>query len=142
MILRQTKDIEIIKSVIFHPDIYPNIIEDEKLTEELLQKAIDKEDHHMLEVFGREGTLGLFYIHKLNEEEYQGHINMLPEYRGGVAYSALNKAEEWLRYNTRCCTVLTEVPKKFKNIYTFLFNANYELFDEDNSMGRFSKEIR
>jgi len=142
MILKQTKDVNTIKEVLFHPAIYPNIVEGEELTEEIIEKVVETEGQHFLEVEGREGTLGVFYIHKVDDKTYYGHINMLPEYRGSIALAALTRAEEWLRYNTRCDIVLTDVPKKFNNVYKFLFNAQYELFDEDDNMGHFFKEIR
>lgn len=137
-----TKDTEVIASVLLNPDVYKDIKGDTEFNREDIDRVKDTPDTYFLEVQGREGTLGIVGLHKIDETAHQAHINMLPQYRGGVANAVVSKVEAWVRYNTRINYLVAEIPHKYKNVLQFVINNGYKQYNSDEDNYYVAKELR
>lgn len=137
-----TKDTEVIASVLLNPAIYKDIKGETEFDKESIEHIKEASNQYFLEVQGREGTLGLFYLHEIEPDAYMLHVNMLPEYRGGVAVAALSHMEEWMRYNTRVFYLVSEIPKEYKQIFKFAIDNGYKHYNSEDNNNYVVKELR
>lgn len=96
-----------INSVLKHPDIWPNIADDQDFA--TFQPPVTKDIHYLFE------TGVIFILHPL-DDDLEIHANIVPAYRGNAA--AL--ANEALRYgfdlNDR---IVARIPARYENVLRF-----------------------
>lgn len=69
---------------------------------------------------------GIFYLHKVRRRVWQGHIQMLPKFRGAIADAALELAVKLLTRIKKVDSIVTEVPAWFKNVVNFLERHSFK----------------
>lgn len=105
MILSRTRDMELVRSILLHPSIFPHVHDDGV-------KECEPQDHEgfnwMLVSDGE--PLGVFLVHALNTYCYEMHTCLLPVAWGPPAARAAQMLLEWAFEHTACEKMVTNVP--------------------------------
>ena len=109
MTFERTRDWELIRSVITHPQIYPHIGDDfapapadwQPIRDELAYYLLAKDDAEVL---------GIWALFPLNRVCWWVHTCLLPNSWGERALQAAKGAIAHVFAETECCRLITEVP--------------------------------
>ena len=107
MKIRQTTEVELIKSIVTHDAIWPHVSDDscDKATyTPLMDGAM------WLEVVDCE-SLGAYLVHPHNCVTYEIHTCLLPAAWGAKSKTAGKLVLDWIFANTPCQKVITQVPE-------------------------------
>ena len=124
--LEVVTDEGLIKSIMFRPEIWEAVAEDDLEQHEYFIEPNDL----WLGVFLESELIGLFRFHVMNGVTLQVHIHILPEHRGKYAMKAAKDMWKWFLSGTNInkdfVKVITSVPviwprvKKFAEINGFI----------------------
>jgi RimJ/RimL family protein N-acetyltransferase len=131
LVVHRTRDMDFVKLIGSHPDIYPFIIDDgcpsspddwlpidgDKryyLIPWLLHKNIDPE------------PIGVAAYYARNHVLYEGHACLLPKYRHLMSHEIGSKCNQWMFDNTPCQKVIGFVPVTKPNMYKIALKAGFE----------------
>lgn len=106
MILTRTRDMELVRSIVSHPAIWPHISDDGPTTPDDIE---DVEALHWMLVSAGE-PLGLFMVHAHNIVCYEMHTCLLPHAWGAPAKEAAQRLLAWAFEETDCKKMITAVP--------------------------------
>jgi RimJ/RimL family protein N-acetyltransferase len=124
--IERTSDIDMIKSIVSHNDIYPFISDDYSPLATDYEPIIDDSIYWLL--IKNSGVLcGLFMIHQSNGITCELHTCVLPECRGSKTTLYTKKLFDWIFENTQFKKVITHVPS---------FNSAALLLAEKSGMTR------
>jgi len=118
VIVERVDDVEIIKSIMLHPEIWPTISEDNFTQEEY---EPDVYVDFWLGAFVDGDCIGLFRFHSLNGVTVQIHIQILPEYREKFAMESVKHMWKWLldQEDTPLIKVVASIPIIYPNVIKF-----------------------
>ena len=106
--IKRTFDIDKINSVIKHPDIWPLIADDEDI--ETYAPPMDGV-HYLFD----EGVIVILHP---EGDDWEIHVNVLPESRGKAMQSAADALE--YGFNTlKASKIVANIPQKYGNVYGF-----------------------
>ena len=120
MIIEQTKDRFIIDSVMKHPEIIEAISGDKTIEEAQACEAPINSDWLYLKGVVDGVVVGLVVVHLTSQNWYQGHVQVLPEYRAEHAFTFGHDALEWIWDNTVIPKLIALVPELYPNVKKFL----------------------
>ena len=107
--IERTSDIDTIKSIVCHDDIYPFISDDYSPLATDYEPIIDDSIYWLL--IKNSGVLcGLFMIHQSNGITCELHTCVLPEHRGSKTILYTKNLFDWVFSNTHYKKVITHVP--------------------------------
>lgn len=122
----RTYDKDLIKSIMFLPEIFSCVAED----------GMSKEDYEPEVISGcwlvikdDDTVIGLYYLHAINGVAVQIHAHVLPEFRKEYSRKTGIVALEYLLANTEYKKVIAVIPviyenvKKFTESYGFVFEG-------------------
>lgn len=98
---------EIVRSILSHPAIWPHIHDD--LSNEC--NPLDAEGLFWLLIEDEEGPAGVFLLHAHNGVCYEVHTCLLPRTWGAKAREATQLCRSWMFENTPCQKLITNVPE-------------------------------
>jgi hypothetical protein len=113
MRIERTFDVELIKSVLCHPVIWPCIAPDWADASEF-EPPID-DDTYYLAAHDPELT-GLFIYHPAGDGVMKTHHQVLPEYRGNKSIEYSFASASWIFENTGTQRLICSIPKKYENV--------------------------
>lgn len=105
MRLERTRDMEVVATILSHPDLFPHL-HDDSVTE---CAPVDHEGLNWMLVDDGEPA-GVFLVHALNSTCYQMHTALLPRTWGGQAAAAAQMLLRWAFTETACRKMTTLVP--------------------------------
>lgn len=110
-----TQDLELVHRLCSHPEVYPHIIDDG-----CPQNSADWHIHYdsrriyLVPYHIRDDRpptpMGVIAFFPMNFVLYEGHIFLLPEYRGQVSVEIVHKTNQWLFDNTTAQKIIGFVP--------------------------------
>ena len=107
--IERTSDIDTIKPIISHNDIYPFISDDYSPLATDYEPIIDNSIYWLL--IKNSGVLcGLFMVHQSNGITCEVHTCVLPNHRGSKTTLYTKKLFDWIFENTQFKKVITHVP--------------------------------
>ena len=104
MIFQRTTDLELVRTILIHPKIYPLIGDDFAPTRERFTPNADPRIWYVT------APGGLFTFLPDSEVCWQGHVAFLPESWGRIARAAGKAILPWLWENTPCRRVIASIP--------------------------------
>lgn len=115
---------EEIKSVLFHPDIWP-CISDDGMTQE--QFSFDFNSHYYLKVVADGKLAGFYVIHALNSATVFIHANILPDYRKKYAKESGIKVLQFLdnMLGEGHQKIIAHIPEIYPNVLHFTLNQGF-----------------
>ena len=105
MILTRTHDMDLVRSIMSDPAIWPHV-HDDGVTE---CEPIDHEGFHWMLVSDG-APLGVFLVHAVNSVCFQMHTCLLPASWGMAAAKAAQLLLKWAFEETECQKMITNVP--------------------------------
>ena len=108
MLIRHTKDVELIKSIVTHDAVWPHVSDD----------SCDKAtytppiDGVLWLEFVDEVNLGAYLVHPHNCVTYEIHTCLLPAALGAKSKIAGRLVLDWIFSNTPCQKGITQVPQE------------------------------
>ena len=107
--IERTSDIDTIKSIVSHNDIYPFISDDYSPLATDYEPIIDDSIYWLL--IKNSGVLcGLFMIHQSNGITCEVHTCVLPEHRGSKTILYTKNLFDWVFSSTHFKKIITHVP--------------------------------
>ena len=118
MIVARTEDIEIIKSVLCHPEIYNRIQEDGAVSREeyeppLTAMYITDDQNRAVMVYHWTSNIAL-----------ECHIHVLPEHRK-AAHEFCQLALEWAWDNTEATKIVAQIPDLYPDVLKFAIKNGF-----------------
>lgn len=120
MIIEPTDDIEVIDSILKHPGIIESISGDLTIDEAMSRQSPINNDWLYLKGVVDGVVVGLVVVHLTSQNWYQGHVQVLPEYRAEHAFTFGHDALEWIWGNTVIPKLIALVPELYPNVKKFL----------------------
>ena len=105
MTIARTHDMELVRSIMSHPAIWPHIHDDN--TQDC--EPLDHEGFYWLAVSDGEPA-GVFLVHATNSVCFEVHTCLLPRIWGQAATVAASLCKAWVFGNTDCEKIITHVP--------------------------------
>lgn len=129
--LRVTNDVDEIKSVLCHPEIYPVISCDGSPDSE--NYIPDDGPIYLLGEIEETGKIiGLFIVHQNGGHDYWCHFQVLPEYRKIWAFLFGEKAINWAFSNIpNCKKLVAQIPEIYPNVIKFAVKMGFKLEGEN-----------
>lgn len=124
--IERTFDINMIKSIVCHDDIYGFISDDYSPLADEYDPFIDDSIYWLL-IKNSDVLCGLFMIHQANGITCELHTCVLPEHRGSKTTLYTKNLFDWVFSNTKYKKVITHVPS---------FNSAALLLAEKSGMKR------
>jgi hypothetical protein len=118
--LTQTQDIDDIKSILCHPEIYDRIAEDGMPSVEEYEPELDGVICIM-----DEGKKGVMLFHWVNGITLECHVQVLPKYRN-EAHKFGQLALEWMWDNTKATKVVAQIPELYPDVVKFAYNNGFQ----------------
>lgn len=128
---QRSTDVELIKRVMTHPQIYPSISDDACPPAEQFQPTMHETIHYMVVKDGEE-LLGLWVLSQQNSVCWEVHTCLLPCAWGDRAVLAAKTGLDWLWKNTSCQRLVTNVPEYNLLAYRFSKAAGFQLFGRNS----------
>ena len=125
--LEETRDMELIRSVVTDPRVYPHVTDDYSPCA-MDWRPIDNPRTIYLAVKVKGETLGLLVLIKQNSICWKLHVCMLPKGYGKIAIEAMRKTYAWVWQNTPCRRIIGEVPKHNRRAFWFALRAGMRIF--------------
>lgn len=124
MIVEITEDIQTIRSILCHPDIYPLITSSDGPT-------VDEYEPPFGEVTYIAGmadkVFGLFIIYPCNDNALWCHVQVLPEYRKEYAYRFGMAAIDFAFKVTQARKLMALIPVIYPNVRQFAERCGFEV---------------
>lgn len=124
MIIEQTRDIEEIKRVMGHPEIYDRISCDGAPSIEDFSPDVDNEVY--LAGYVNESLVGIINVHDISEACWEIHIQVLPEQRK-YAHEFGQKCIEWVWSNTSCKKLVAQIPSIYLDVIDFAKSKGFKV---------------
>jgi hypothetical protein len=125
MIVEETDDMELIRSIVCHPEIYKTIIDDSCPPAEEFTPPL--EGHEYLVGFTGDDAVGIMVYH-WNNDKYYCHIQVLPEFR---REHALNFARMALDIGlAKNLPIYAEIPCIYGNVVRFAEHFGFKCIEE------------
>src|SRR5579859_528465 len=105
----RTKDLELIKTIVTHPYIWPGVSDDFSPEPEKWQ-PMDPEVWTYLTVSEAGELLGLWALVPLSTICWEVHTCLLPKAYGSTAIAAAESGVQWVFSRTACKRIVTNVP--------------------------------
>ena len=122
--IQRTYDPELIGSVIFHPEIFATIGEDDA---EMLDWFPDVETEAWLEVVIGNELIGVYNITAVNHICAEIHAQILPEHRKMHSKESGRLALKWIIDNEpQYQKVIANIPTLFPNVIKFTMNCCFQ----------------
>jgi hypothetical protein len=124
MMVRETVDIDQIRSVLCHPEIYKTIIDDGCASAEDFTPPLENHTY-IVGLYGDE-AVGIMVYH-WNNDKYYCHIQVLPEFRKEHALDFARMALDiGLAKNL---PIYAEIPVKYGNVIKFAESFGFECIE-------------
>ncbi len=120
-----TRDMEMVRTIMTHPKIWPYISDDGSPSVETFQ-PVDSEYVCYLLCFDSDEILGLWMFVQTNAVLLEVHTCLLPKHGFARSREAAKKAAEWIWENTTCQRIWTQVPKNNRIALNFAKAAGME----------------
>ena len=117
MIIRETKDVDEIKKILCHPEIFPRIAGDTEITPEEFEPPLND----VLYLGGYDGDMFAVSCFHSFRDGLKFHPNVLPEYRLRYARIFAKQCLSMLK-----CTIYAEVPLEFKRAINFAKKLGFD----------------
>lgn len=114
--IEETKDYELIKSIVTEPRVWATVAEDghdrEAWEPDLSQGWLVAKDE--------DGEIiGLYTVHAHNSITLEIHPFVLPEFRGAEAYQSGKEVLQWIKAKTKYQKVVCSIPVIYRNVKLF-----------------------
>jgi hypothetical protein len=120
-------DIELVRSVLLHPDVYPWISDDGSpvAAESKMPEVLLGSDENF--VLSPHSTVVMVFVRR-NRIEYEIHTNIIPEGRGRKSFPRVASTLDWMLDYTPCRKFTTSVPtfNRAANWYARKFGMTQE----------------
>jgi len=107
-------DLKIVDAIHRHPSVYPWIIDDMYSDNEpdgfTNYHALINPDNYYLSFWYEGLPAGVFSFFPINLITYEGHIAILPKFRGKTALKASLRVINWMFENTACRKIVCMIP--------------------------------
>lgn len=133
-VVSRTFDVDLIKSVMFRPDVFATVAED-GCTEDDLVINVNSECWLKVEADGQ--LIGVYNYHVINSTTVQIHPAIFPEYRGKLALQSGKLALLWLVENSNYQKVICAIPDIYRNVILFAMQCG--LVKEGNNRRSYLK---
>ena len=120
MIIERTEDLAIIDGILKHPEIWETIAGDNANDDSANHPTPINSDYLYLKGVVDGVVIGLVVVHLTTQGWYQGHVQVLPEYRHDHAFVFGHDALEWIWENTVIPKIIAMVPELYPNVKKFL----------------------
>ena len=118
MILTRTEDIQAIKSIVCHPEIYDRIQEDGAVSCEEFEPTL--EAMYIMD----EQNKGVMIYHWANGITLECHVHVLPEHRKeALKFGQL--ALEWAWDNTEATKIVAQIPDLYPDVLKFAIKNGF-----------------
>jgi len=119
--LAQTKNIDDIKSILCHPEIYDRIAEDGAPKIEDYQPDLESVICVM-----DDQKIGVMLYHWVNGITLECHIQILPDRRKD-ANKFCQLALEWVWDNTKATKIVAQIPELYPDVVKFAYKNGFQL---------------
>ncbi len=123
MIIKETFNVEDIKEVLCHPDIYDSIIDDSCKSSEFFEPPIT-DDYRYVVGYVKGAPIGVMVYHKYKDGN-ECHVQVLPEYRKEYAKQFGQQSLEF----RGTVPLYAEIPSLYVNVLKFALLNNFEVID-------------
>lgn len=118
-----TKDIKSIKKVFLA--LWDDISSDDEQDikdklDQLLQASVEEDIY--FKINKGKNLVGIIHFEFINEDTYEIHMNMLPNYRGSIAKEAADKAIASVKTMTNFRVLQAVIPTMYTNVIKFTLN--------------------
>ena len=111
MQLERTKDFDLVKMVLTHPDIYRHLSDDGSPPREMYRPLVDDSIIYLAVYAGEPSLLmGVFSFVPSNRATTEVHTSLLPHAWGTESRKACAEAIQWVWENTHFLRIITSVP--------------------------------
>lgn len=122
MIVKVTRDIALIKSIVFHPAIFAHISEDGASQPEELPDAI-----YLAGIDNAGVVVGIFVCIPVSRHVMDVHIHVLPEHRKESAMHFAKACFDWIWDSTPTVKICAQVPTCCENVFNFAKKAGFDV---------------
>jgi RimJ/RimL family protein N-acetyltransferase len=124
--LERTEDVERIKAIVCHPEVFPHITDDDELVYVPIHPKIYYLILQMDEPVEIDAALpqdaGLVTFTPVNSCTWIPHVALMPEYRGfGLGVAAISLGMAWIFENVEACRKLVARPPEFNKAMIRVF---------------------
>jgi hypothetical protein len=115
--LERTTDVEEADPILKHPDIFPDITDDNNPDPDKVdfRPMVENEYNYILKIMDGDEVIGLWTLLELSIGYYDIHTNILPEHRGAKGFDAAEKLLEYMFIRTPATFLMTRVPEGHKH---------------------------
>lgn len=124
MIVTRCYDVDVIRSIMSHPDIYDRIAEDG--TPERQDFIPDMISFAYLAGVVNAEPIGVFVLHPVNGVTWECHVQVLPEYRKDYAHEFGEKCVEYC-WELGVSKLVAQIPFLYPNVKDFALRQGFEL---------------
>lgn len=124
MIAKRTFDVELIKSVMLHPDIFETVAED---GQEPGDFKINTDSEAWVLMFVGDDLIGVYVFHPHNSVTLEIHAHILPEFRKEHSIESGIMALKWFLENGNYKKLIAQVPSVYKNVKNFCLNNGFRV---------------
>lgn len=118
-------ELDQIMPIFKHPEIHPFIVDD--FTKDFYDLKIISKWGIFLLIKNGEENIGFILIVPWNGICFEGHIAILPKYRGEKSIESIRKGCEWLYSNTSCQKIIAQIPVYNQKAYAAILSAGAKL---------------
>lgn len=134
----QTEDVDLIRTIMTHPQVWPHISDDASgAPEKFDPSGLVGKAHFLLAVDGDE-VCGMYLVHRHNAVLYEVHTCILPHAYGERADAAAQALLDWVFAHTECRHLMTFVPKPNRTALAYAQRAGLQI--EGNVPASFLKD--
>lgn len=126
-IFEPTQDLELVRHLITHPSIWPEVTDDFSGNPEDFVPFNHPLILHLLVKDEQSQLMGMWRFTAHNTVCWEVHTCILPEHRGRKAIHAGREALHWIWTNTRCLRLITNVPEHNRKALWFAKQCGLEL---------------
>jgi len=120
MIVKQTSNLEEVKSILIDPDIYARITEDG--APESIDYIVPKNVIYIVD----EKSRALMIYHWLSDWCLQCHVQVIPRHRS-IAYDFGQAALKWAWDNTEAVKIVAQIPEIYEDVLKFAEKSGFIL---------------
>ena len=122
MIISETTDIDLIKSILSNPEIYDRIADDKAPSVEDFEPVPPSDFVYYLT---DDENIGLVFLHWKNGVALEGHVHVLKEHRD-KAMTFSEKALKWIWKNTGALKIVVSIPSIYPDVVRFVEKNGFE----------------
>jgi RimJ/RimL family protein N-acetyltransferase len=129
--LYRTRDMDLVKQLSSHPDIFPHIGDDGSPKNPADKHYINSSNRYYLipYIFLDDNPpipMGLIVYYPINHVLYEGHIFIYPEYQHQMTVDVGHKANKWLFENSPAQKILAFVPTTKTHVLKLVQKAGFK----------------